>query len=205
MGGGSSDAGAVLRALCPEAGRAEAALGLGADVPFFLDPRPGWMTGIGERREAWDSGDLNWAFVVAVPPFPLSTARVFEHFRAHGRLAAPGVRPAERPDSASLTRFVGDHGNALTASALVLEPRLSPILDALRSANPLHAEMSGSGTACFAIFETLDLAKEKAQVLDAEYRTLNCKWIAAGTYRLRHDPAAFGEHHGNHRGESLPS
>ena len=54
LGGGSSDAGAVLRALAgrwPAALRRDAlaalALGLGADVPFFLDPRTALVGGIG--------------------------------------------------------------------------------------------------------------------------------------------------------------
>ena len=54
LGGGSSDAGAVLRGLAarfPDAldrkALAEIALRLGADVPFFLDPRPSLVTGIG--------------------------------------------------------------------------------------------------------------------------------------------------------------
>lgn len=184
LGGGSSDAAAVLRELCPAPPRERVALTLGADVPFFLDPRPGWMTGIGEKRESWNSDGLDWAFVVCVPPFPLATARVFDHFRAHGSLGAPGARPPEG-DSAALLEFLGRHGNALQASALLLEPRLGPILDALRAAGPLHAAMSGSGTACFAIFQTSSRAQEMAQVLAEEYRTLNCRWIAAGTYRFR--------------------
>src|SRR5262245_56190362 len=58
LGGGSSDAAAVLRGLAQAFPAAlqdeeleEIALGLGADVPFFLDPGPAWVTGIGERRE----------------------------------------------------------------------------------------------------------------------------------------------------------
>ena len=58
MGGGSSDAAAVLKLLNDHAGKPlndtelrSAALELGADVPFFLDPRPAIMTGIGEKAE----------------------------------------------------------------------------------------------------------------------------------------------------------
>lgn len=202
LGGGSSDAAAVLRELCPGPARAERALALGADVPFFLKPEPGWMLGIGEARDGWDSGGLDLAFVVAVPPFPLATAAVFQHFRQHGNLAEPGARPPARPTPNALAEFLATEGNMLTESALALEPRLAPVVSALRSASPLHSGMSGSGTACFAIFETLSIAKEKAQVLGEEFRSLNCRWIAAGTYRSL--PAVPGEHHGNHRGEGLP-
>ena len=58
LGGGSSDAGAVLRGLAasfPGAIAAPAlarlALRLGADVPYFLAPRPARVGGIGERSE----------------------------------------------------------------------------------------------------------------------------------------------------------
>ena len=212
LGGGSSDAAAVLRLLCPEPTRNDAAKGLGADVPFFLDPRPGWMTGIGDVREPWTCDALPWGFVVAIPPFPLSTARVFEHFRAHGQTKAPERHPPENPTGAELAQFVAARGNMLTASALALEPRLGPVLEALRAAAPMHSGMSGSGTACFAIFETLPIAKKKAQDLEEKFRSLSCKWIAAGTFRPRGDAIAdqasealdLGEHHGNHRGEGLP-
>jgi len=59
LGGGSSDAGTVLRMMA-RAANLEAsddarlhriALSLGADVPFFLDPRPSRVTGIGERLQ----------------------------------------------------------------------------------------------------------------------------------------------------------
>jgi len=55
LGGGSSDAGAVLRmmaALCgvdQSASLLTVAMRLGADVPFFLNPTPSRVRGIGER------------------------------------------------------------------------------------------------------------------------------------------------------------
>ena len=63
LGGGSSDAGAVLRGLatlfpggiCAEE-LAAIALELGADVPFFLAPRPARVRGIGERSEPLAGG-----------------------------------------------------------------------------------------------------------------------------------------------------
>jgi hypothetical protein len=88
LGGGSSDAGAVLRALCdlfPGAldgpRLAELALELGADVPFFLDPRPAMVTGIGERLEAVD-GLPSLPVLLANPGVALATADVFQGFAA---------------------------------------------------------------------------------------------------------------------------
>lgn len=85
LGGGSSDAATTLLALnelwntrmsIPEL----AALGLklGADVPVFVHGHAAWAEGIGEiltpvaPDEAW--------YLVAVPPVPVSTARVFADF-----------------------------------------------------------------------------------------------------------------------------
>ena len=44
------------------------ALSLGADVPFFLDPRPSRVTGIGERIAAMEDVP-SLPIVIAVPPF----------------------------------------------------------------------------------------------------------------------------------------
>ena len=92
LGGGSSDAGAVLRmmaALCrvdDPSRLARVALALGADVPFFLDPHVAHVGGVGERiapLEIAASGEraplwrtLLW-MVIAVPPVEVSTKEVF--------------------------------------------------------------------------------------------------------------------------------
>src|SRR4029077_13891635 len=55
---------------------AEIALKLGADVPFFLNPVPARVGGIGERITplVWKP---DFALVIAVPPIEVSTAEVF--------------------------------------------------------------------------------------------------------------------------------
>jgi len=83
LGGGSSDAAAVLCALAQQFANelsiqalAAVAVRLGADVPFFLDPRPAWVTGIGEQIEPireFPALDV----LLATPAPPLATADVF--------------------------------------------------------------------------------------------------------------------------------
>src|SRR5262249_5263499 len=98
LGGGSSDAAAVLRGLAqafPAALAApaldEIALALGADVPFFLDPRPAWVTGLGGRRRPV-GGMPALALVLASPGLALPTREVFQAFDALAppRTARPG-------------------------------------------------------------------------------------------------------------------
>lgn len=102
MGGGSSDAGAVLRILAgwwpgalDPARLAGLAVSLGADVPYFLDPRPALVRGIGEDIERL-RGIPELVVVVATPAPPLATADVFRAFDA-------ASFPAAAAGSVSLT------------------------------------------------------------------------------------------------------
>jgi 4-diphosphocytidyl-2-C-methyl-D-erythritol kinase len=90
LGGGSSDAAAVLLALnelwslhWSSQRLRELAVGLGADVPFFIEGRPAWVEGIGDRLTVLD-GDLAFpavlrdaAYVVIKPPQSVATAAIF--------------------------------------------------------------------------------------------------------------------------------
>ena len=92
LGGGSSDAAAVLVALNSLAGYPlspaqlqATALSLGADVPFLTsDFAAAWATGVGEKLQA-AAPIANCLIVVVNPGFPVSTKWVFE---SYGALAA---------------------------------------------------------------------------------------------------------------------
>jgi 4-diphosphocytidyl-2-C-methyl-D-erythritol kinase len=128
LGGGSSDAAAVLRGLavaCPGALQDAAlrglALELGADVPFFLDPRPALVSGIGERCEPLAGAWPERILLLAHPGLALSTARVFAAYDGSGRRSgapplrqlleevrgAPRACGAWRPSPGSGTRWAG--------------------------------------------------------------------------------------------------
>lgn len=103
LGGGSSDAGAVLRGLqrlypgaLPEARLPELAFELGADVPFFLQPGAALVEGAGERIQPLsDTPRLH--LVLAHPGVRLSTAEVFAAHRAPpARLTESAPRPTLR-------------------------------------------------------------------------------------------------------------
>ena len=167
LGGGSSDAGAVLRALAgafPGALSADAlarlALRLGADVPFFLDPRPALVTGIGERVEPlgrWPA----LALALVNPGVPLATAEVYR--------AADALLPAlTPPDSASTLRARLDIAgsvapdrpdalapllqNDLEPAAVRLCPPVARLRERLREAGARAVGMSGSGPTVFGVF-----------------------------------------------------
>ena len=133
LGGGSSDAGAVLRALSrafpgrvPDEEQLDLATGLGADVPFFLRPAPSLIGGIGEEITPLDGLPEVWLLLVN-PGVSLVTAEVFA--------AYDQVAPALTLDPSRYTmRSLEEPGAALRAT----EP-LRAILNA--STNP-HATSS---------------------------------------------------------------
>ena len=160
LGGGSSDAAAVLRGLAeafPAALKSDAleevALALGADVPFFLDPQPAWVTGIGERR-APVAGVPALALVIANPGEPLATREVFRAFDA---LARPRARQPDPPRA--LARELAEDGalaarlhNDLEEPAVRLCPPIARLRAQLRAVGARAVGMSGSGATVFGVF-----------------------------------------------------
>ena len=170
LGGGSSDAAAVLRALRDHApGAVEPqrlnalALHLGADVPFFLDPRPAWVRGIGERIEPV-AGVPSLSLVLAGPGEPLATREVF---RVHDVLhpAAKELEPARAPagdwlgDRAGLAGFLH---NDLEAAAVRLCPAIKRLRGELAARGAQAVGMSGSGPTLFGVFESPAAAQAAA-------------------------------------------
>ena len=85
LGGGSSDAAAVLQALdellglgLPCSELMELGLRLGADVPFFLYGKTAWATGVGECLQPWP-GLPPVTLVLVNPGIAVSTAWVFQN------------------------------------------------------------------------------------------------------------------------------
>lgn len=167
LGGGSSDAAAVLRALddlvpnrIPSGRLASLALELGADVPFFLAPSPSLVTGIGEGVEPLD-GLPELSLLLVNPGVSLSTAEVFRLWDALAATLTP-VEPGSTMRALSRLRS-GPDGleHALEAGLLVndLEPvarRMCPpigrLCEGLRGLGALGVGMSGSGATVFGVF-----------------------------------------------------
>ncbi|MDH3519573.1 MAG: 4-(cytidine 5'-diphospho)-2-C-methyl-D-erythritol kinase [Myxococcales bacterium] len=173
LGGGSSDAGAVLRALAarfPDALGPEAlhalALALGADVPFFLDPRPCWVSGVGERLEPVE-GLPALPLLLVNPGVALATAEVYRAFDA----LHPGWSraPAPAPDGRALAdprtraeRLAGWVDNDLASAALRLCPAIGRVRQRLQELGALAVGMSGSGATLYGVFP--DAASARASL-----------------------------------------
>jgi 4-diphosphocytidyl-2-C-methyl-D-erythritol kinase len=128
LGGGSSDAAAVLRwAGCSDVA---VAVGLGADVPFSLAGGRALVEGIGERVTPLPFEARHYLLVL--PPFGVDTRKVFA---AWDDLERGGAQPGAR--------------NELTEAALVVEPRLAGWRDALAEYSGTYPTLAGSGSTWF--------------------------------------------------------
>lgn len=179
LGGGSSDAGAVLRGLAELLPGAVAparlralALELGADVPFFLAPEPALVTGIGEEILPVEGlGPL--ALLLAHPGVGLATAAVYAAYDA----GAASLTPSEAgPSIRALLALREEAGRARAGPieaalrALVvndLEPaasRLCPAVPELRkeieATGALAVSLSGSGPTVFGVYPDVAAAGE---------------------------------------------
>jgi 4-diphosphocytidyl-2-C-methyl-D-erythritol kinase len=172
LGGGSSDAAAVLRALAgfapdalPPERLAALALRLGADVPFFLDPRPAWVRGIGERIEPL-RGVPALALLLANPGEPLATREVFRVYDVLHPAREPGPAPADPPDLAASLADAGALAallhNDLEAAALRLCPAVRRLRGELSARGARAVGMSGSGPTVFGVFESVAAARDAA-------------------------------------------
>jgi 4-diphosphocytidyl-2-C-methyl-D-erythritol kinase len=177
LGGGSADAAAALRLiarannLASDAPRFyEAARATGADVPVCLNPRARVMRGIGELL----SEPLNLPPLPAVlvnPGAALATRAVFAGWM-------PGTPPAplnqealvKLSDRKALLQFLAGQQNDLERPAVALAPVVAEVLVAMRGLSGcVVARMSGSGSTCFALFNSAAEATIGAETLHAKY------------------------------------
>jgi 4-diphosphocytidyl-2-C-methyl-D-erythritol kinase len=171
LGGGSSDAAAVLRGLAgiyPDAISPQRlrglALCLGADVPFFLDPAPAVVTGIGEEIEPLP-GIPAFPLLLACPGDSLATSDVYAAYRA-SRASLTPLRAGSTMHAISALRESGDRAlvgllkNDLEAVAVRLCPRISELREAIEANGAIAVGMSGSGPTVFGVFRDTIAASE---------------------------------------------
>lgn len=170
LGGGSSDAAAVLRALARDRGMAlddprlqEAALEVGSDVPFFLRAEPAVARGRGERLSPPPFLPEVLHLVLVHPPFGVSAGDAYRALAAERAGSIPPAPPPLEPmhDAVAVSRRLQ---NDLQAPISARYP-IRPLLDELLEAGALGALMSGSGPTVFGVFEGEQAAERGARAL----------------------------------------
>ena len=178
IGGGSADAGALLRAV-RAVNSSESfdwyglAFALGADVPVCLRCRPAWMTGVGHDLSDL-SGRVPSLSAVLVNPMAVvpgdKTARVFRALGAPLLAASHcvGAEPAFQNRSA-LIDYMRERGNDLTDAATSVVPEMARVLAVLAAVPDVeYAAVSGAGPTCFGIFPDQERAQAAQRAIAAE-------------------------------------
>jgi len=156
LGGGSSDAAAVLKGLNEHYGRpftkgalSAMALGLGADVPFFIQGTPAVARGIGEHLTPY-TGLTPMAVVLVYPGFGLSTAQVYANLNLRLTKCEKKIRNFSFKNGDFI---VSEHlCNDLESAVMPQHPVIAELKSRLLNSGAQGALMSGSGSTVFGLF-----------------------------------------------------
>ncbi len=176
MGGGSADAAAVLRALNRHYGNplsvlalAELGAQVGSDVPFCTLCGTAMVEGRGERlRRLPDMPDC--IFVICKPDFSVSTPELYQKIDT--------VAITQRPDNRAMESalLAGDLGKVAENLCNVFDPvvtadnlELNYIKSICHSYGALNQQMTGSGSAVFAIMPSFEYAAVVCDMLKPNY------------------------------------
>lgn len=159
LGGSSADAAGVLNALAKlydaiaDMGALKTvADGLGSDTGYLLTGGYARMQGRGERITPLE-GLPALHLLIACPRRGVSTPKCFRAYDEQGKTYPPcteRVRAAfAAGDAAGAAGMLGNH---LFAAAAACEPGVAEAASALRALAPLGVNMTGSGSASYAVF-----------------------------------------------------
>ncbi|TVM18378.1 4-(cytidine 5'-diphospho)-2-C-methyl-D-erythritol kinase [Oceanidesulfovibrio indonesiensis] len=172
LGGGSSDAAAMLRWLEDTAGDkavgeealSRLALGLGADVPFFLLGRPAWAEGVGEILTPAEVEWNSMTFLLLDPHIHVDTGWAYSAWDELARQSPPTV---------PLTSKAPEHKKTLFPAGTILVndfervvfpgyPALRRLKESLLAEGASVALLSGSGACLFGMFRNPEQARKAA-------------------------------------------
>ena len=157
LGGGSSDAAYMIKLLDEkfrlDMGLAEMeryAKRLGADCPFFISAEPSYATGIGDVLTPVDAdGSLSGYYLLVVkPPVAISTREAYASI-----VASRPSKTCKEIVRQPINTWREELTNDFESSIFPHHPELASIKEKLYSIGAIYAQMSGSGSALFGIFE----------------------------------------------------
>ena len=207
LGGGSSDAAAVLRALnvmfeseLSDSQLAEMGLELGSDVPFFCYKSAAWVKGRGEKVRPVRAKGLN--ILIVNPKFPLSTPLVYKMW---DELQEQNVKNTVISsansmtisdlieDSRGLTPLKVDASSALEKSAIgvcfqndlematfKISPEVRDLKERVLALGARMALVSGSGPSVFGMFDSEKSCEVAAMQLPKGFDAWAVKTLSPG-------------------------
>ena len=169
LGGGSSDAAAVLLALnniysnpLSESELHNLALKLGADVPFFLKGVPSLATGIGEILEPIANWPELW-YVIITPPIQVSTSWVYGNLKLELTTGEYDyIVEILKNDTFTISMLLENDLETVTTASF---PIINTLKKLLVDAGAEGAIMSGSGPSVFGVFASPEKAESAKNLL----------------------------------------
>ena len=157
LGGGSSDAAAMLRATVAlfdlDVDLQTIAPDIGSDVPFLLDGGTQLVSGFGEKLELLQ--DIDLPIVLILPHYGCATGEVYDAFDdlSNGHLDIERARN-------------GDIFNDLTSAAKASTEQLANDMERVHKIAETEVHLSGSGSSMFVICDNATHAKTLAPVIE---------------------------------------
>jgi len=175
IGGGSSDAAAVMKALSQywsvPLPTVDELMALGADIPVCMSSGLTLMEGAGEQVTPLAPPPA-WGLLLINPNVGVSTPAVFN-----------ALSRKNNPQMEKVTEHCRDIGwlcnqrNDLEPPAVAMVPEVAAVLDAISTTPHCKvARMSGSGATCFGVFADVNAAQTAAETL--KHRHPNW-WVVA--------------------------
>lgn len=177
LGGGSSNAATVLLGLQERWGThadvSSLAASLGSDVPFFLNGPVAYVTGRGEYISTLDAR-LPWIILLVLPDIHISTEDAFSTLGITERRGAMRLDKL-LPHALDNKGVLREHfTNDFERTIFTQHPVLSTIKTQLVEQGAFYASMSGSGSAMYGLFTSVDIA-EQARSAFAGHSTYICR------------------------------
>jgi len=190
LGGGSSDAAAILQAAMDGAfGNLGAtdylaiARRLGSDVPFFLAQTAAIVEGAGERVTPLGAVP-EWNCTVVCPPIKISTAEAYAKLQpapeSRSRDSSATIEVGEALQRGNLERVKALAQNDFEKWATANHPEVGVALKVLAEWNAGFAHLTGSGAAVYTIYERVP---EAALVLPAGFQRFDATFVRTPVWR----------------------
>lgn len=164
LGGGSSDGAFTLQLInklfqlrIPEHELKSKAALLGADCPFFLENRPVFATGTGDRFKPVELDLSNYHILIVKPRIEVNTADAYRDISPK----RPGFNLQEIA-SLPLEKWKEVIKNDFEKSVFRKHPEIETLKEKLYDMGALYAAMSGSGSSLFGIFRHSPVNPEKS-------------------------------------------
>ena len=177
MGGGSADAAAVLRALnkhydYPFSVMALAELGaeVGSDVPFCVVCGTAMVEGRGERLRKLPDMPEDCIIVVCKPDFGVSTPELYKKIDETAIAHHPNNKAMETALlEGDLGKICAEIFNVFDPLVTAEHPELNYIKSIMNSYGAVGYQMTGSGSAVFAIMPSFEYAAVVCSMLQENY------------------------------------